>query len=257
MTVEDRDGAPVSPDEQGFRALSRRPLVCRERELNGHYGATALPGGGVHFRVWAPDAKSLALQLAGCAPLPMTRAGEDFELFAPEARPGDTYSFVFEDGRLRPDPVSRSQPNGVHGPSQIVDPAAFAWSDQDWKGLALSDYIFYELHIGTFTPEGTFASAIAKLPHLKDLGITAVELMPVGEFPGARNWGYDQVDLYAPHSAYGGPDGLKILRRRVPSSGPRGGAGCRLQSRRSRKATTWPSSALISPINTGRPGAAP
>jgi maltooligosyltrehalose trehalohydrolase len=174
-----------------------------------YYGATQLPDGGVQFRVWAPEASWLALQLAGQAPLPMTRTGEDFELFVAEARPGDTYSFVFGDGRTRPDPVSRSQPHGVHGPSQVIDPDAFVWSDQAWKGIALSDYIFYELHVGTFTPEGTFASAIGKLGHLKDLGITAIELMPVGEFPGARNWGYDQVDLYAPHSSYGGPDGLK------------------------------------------------
>jgi maltooligosyltrehalose trehalohydrolase len=125
--------------------------------------------------------------------------------------PGDTYSFLFEDGRARPDPVSRLQPEGVHGPSQVVDSDAFVWSDRDWQGIALSDFILYELHIGTFTPEGTFASAIPKLEHLKNLGVTAVELMPVGEFPGSRNWGYDQVDLYAPHSAYGGPDGLKTF----------------------------------------------
>ncbi len=129
----------------------------------------------------------------------------------PDAAPGDTYSLVFADGRTRPDPVSRSQPEGVHGPSRVVDPDAFFWSDRDWEGIALSDYIFYELHIGTFTPEGTFRSAVSKLEHLKNLGITAVELMPVGEFPGSRNWGYDQVDLYAPHSAYGGSDGLKAF----------------------------------------------
>ena len=174
-----------------------------------NYGATPLGDEGVRFRVWAPDVGSLSLQLSERPPLAMQRDGEDFELLVPDAQPGDTYSFLFEDGRLRPDPVSRSQPHGVHGPSQVVDPDAFVWSDQDWKGVALADYILYELHIGAFTPEGTFASAISKLDHLKELGITAVELMPVGEFPGARNWGYDQVDLYAPHSAYGGPDGLK------------------------------------------------
>jgi maltooligosyltrehalose trehalohydrolase len=173
------------------------------------YGASPLGGEGVRFRVWAPETGSLALQLSNRSPLAMHRDREDFELLVRDAQPGDTYSFLFEDGRLRPDPVSRSQPHGVHGPSQVVDPEAFVWSDHDWNGLALSDYILYELHIGAFTPEGTFASAIPKLGHLKQLGITAVELMPVGEFPGARNWGYDQVDLYAPHSAYGGPDGLK------------------------------------------------
>lgn len=178
------------------------------------HGATPLPGGGVQFRVWTPEAAHLWIQLAHGAPAAMTRAGEDFELFVPGARPGDTYSFVFGDGRVRPDPVSRSQPAGVHGPSQVIDPDRFSWNDlhwndSHWTGIPLSDAIFYELHVGTFTPEGTFDAAISRLSHLKALGITAVELMPVGEFPGARNWGYDQVHLYAPHSAYGGPEGLK------------------------------------------------
>jgi maltooligosyltrehalose trehalohydrolase len=173
------------------------------------YGATWLADAGVRFRVWAPELSSLSLQLSQGHAIAMHRDGEDFDLLVPEAQPGDDYSFLFEDGRLRPDPVSRFQPHGVHGPSQVIDPDAFVWTDRDWKGIALSDYIFYELHAGTFTPQGTFTSAISKLRHLKDLGVTAVELMPVGEFPGARNWGYDQVDLYAPHSAYGGPNGLK------------------------------------------------
>lgn len=173
------------------------------------YGAAPLPAGGVQFRVWAPEVANLAVELWQQAPAAMTRNREDFEVILPGARPGDLYSFVFGDGRVRPDPVSRSQPYGVHGPSEVVDPDRFHWSDQHWKGIPLSEYVLYELHIGTFTPQGTFAAAISKLGHLKDLGITAVELMPVGEFPGARNWGYDQVDLYAPHSAYGGPQGLK------------------------------------------------
>ncbi len=118
------------------------------------HGATPLKRGGVQFRVWAPDVSSLALQLLDQPPLPMTRDGEDFEIAIPGAAPGDTYSFLFEDGRLRPDPRSRSQPQGVHGPSEVVDPDAFVWSDQDWKGIPLPDYIFYELHVGTFTPLG-------------------------------------------------------------------------------------------------------
>ncbi len=175
------------------------------------YGANPMEGGGVHFRVWAPDVSVLSIQLSDRAVVPMTRSGEDFDAVIPDARPGDTYAYVFEDGRMRPDPVSRSQPRGVHGPSQVINPDGFAWSDHEWKGIPLSDYILYELHIGTFTEQGTFDGAIEKLGHLKDLGITAVELMPVGEFPGTRNWGYDQVDLYAPHSAYGGAIGLKEL----------------------------------------------
>ena len=174
------------------------------------YGATPLPGGGVQFRVWAPNVQTMAVKISQRR-FPMTRCGEDFEVVAPHAHSGDRYSLVFDDGRERPDPVSRSQPEGVHGPSEIIDPDSFAWTDTHWKGLPLIDYIIYELHVGTFTPEGTFESVISKLPHLKRLGITAIEVMPIAEFPGSRNWGYDGVDLYAPHSCYGGPAGLKKL----------------------------------------------
>jgi maltooligosyltrehalose trehalohydrolase len=176
------------------------------------HGATVLAGQGVQFRVWAPGVKALAVELnPERLRIEMQRDGEDFEVVIPDGAPGDTYCFVFDDGRMRPDPVSRSQPHGVHGPSEIVDPGAFNWSDQDWKGIALEDYIFYELHTGTFTPEGTFAGVVSKLDYLRELGITAIELMPVVEFPGNRNWGYDGVDLYAPHSSYGGPQELKTL----------------------------------------------
>jgi maltooligosyltrehalose trehalohydrolase len=175
------------------------------------YGATVLTGRGVQFRVWAPDVNTLGLEIGPGRYFPLRRDGEDFEAVIPDAAPGDTYCFVFEDGRTRPDPVSRSQPHGVHGPSQVVDPGAFTWSDQDWTGIPLEDYILYELHTGTFTPAGTFAGVISKLDYLRELGITAIELMPVAEFPGSRNWGYDGVDLYAPHSAYGGPEELKKL----------------------------------------------
>src|SRR5258706_174583 len=198
------------------------------------YGATPLREGGVQFRVWAPNVTTLAVKLSrDSAPfLPsrdrkgavvkgypgrnrkvtvMTRSGEDLEAYIPDARPGDLYTLVLDGERERPDPVSRFQPQGVHGPSQIVDPDSFAWTDSSWKGIPLASHIIYELHTGTFTPEGTFEAIISKLPHLKELGITAIELMPVAEFPGNRNWGYDGVDLYAPHSAYGGPTGLKKL----------------------------------------------
>jgi maltooligosyltrehalose trehalohydrolase len=183
------------------------------------HGATVLADGGVQFRVWAPGVNTLAVELNPGRSFPMRREGEDFEVAVPEAHPGDTYCFVFDDGKTRPDPVSRSQPQGVHGPSEIVDPAKFSWSDGDWTGIALEDYIFYELHTGTFTPEGTFDGIISKLDYLRELGVTAIELMPVAEFPGVRNWGYDGVDLYAPHSAYGGPDGLKRLVNACHSAG--------------------------------------
>jgi maltooligosyltrehalose trehalohydrolase len=176
------------------------------------YGATPLGQEGVQFRVWAPKLTALAVKLEDSPALfSMQRTGENFEVAIPQARAGDLYSLVLDTEKYRPDPVSRSQPRGVHGPSQIVDPEAFVWSDRDWKGIPLSEYIFYELHTGTFTPDGTFDGIISRIRSLKELGITAIELMPVAEFPGCRNWGYDGVNLYAPHSAYGGPCGLKKL----------------------------------------------
>jgi maltooligosyltrehalose trehalohydrolase len=176
------------------------------------YGATPLALEGVHFRVWAPNLTALAVKVERQPEVlcPMTRTGDDFELLVPEARPGDLYTLVVND-RNRPDPVSRSQPRGVHGPSQIVDPESFVWSDHDWKGIPLREYIFYELHTGTFTPEGTFEGIVSRIRTLKELGITAIELMPIAEFPGSRNWGYDGANLYAPHSAYGAAAGLKKL----------------------------------------------
>jgi maltooligosyltrehalose trehalohydrolase len=127
-------------------------------------------------------------------------------------KPGSRYHYVLDDTRARPDPVSRFQPEGVHGPSEIVDPRQFVWTDERWTGVPLRDLILYELHPGTFTPAGTFTAIAPYLDYLKhDLGVTALELMPVADFPGARNWGYDSTHLYAPHSAYGGPQGLKTL----------------------------------------------
>ncbi len=178
------------------------------------FGASPLPGGGVEFRVWAPRLRSLSVHVlpgnAHTVPLLLQAAGE-FAATVPDLGAGTDYLFLLDDGRRLPDPVSRWQPAGVHGPSRVVDPLSFAWSDQNWRGIPLRQLIIYELHTGTFTVEGTFEAAIPKLPYLLELGITAVELMPVAEFPGKRNWGYDGACLYAPHSAYGGPAGLKKL----------------------------------------------
>lgn len=177
------------------------------------FGARPQGDGSTLFRVWAPRAESLEVKMLGDEPrtfsLEASGAGV-FEVRVPGVSAGADYFYVVN-GNERPDPVSRFQPEGVHGPSRVVEPEAFEWTDKDWKGLALKEYVVYELHTGTFTPEGTFASVIPKLAHLKSLGITAVELMPVAEFPGARNWGYDGAHLYAPQSTYGGPDGLKRL----------------------------------------------
>ena len=174
------------------------------------YGA-APAGYTAEFRVWAPAPGSLKLRLlSGARDLPMQRDGEDFVATAPAVE-GDRYFYVLDDGLAVPDPVSRFLPDGVHGPTLIVDPNAFKWTDQDWRGLELRDYVIYELHIGTFTREGTFDAAIAKLDYLKQLGISVVEIMPIAAFPGARNWGYDGVSPYAVQASYGGPDGLKRL----------------------------------------------
>ena len=162
----------------------------------------------VEFRVWAPTPREITLRLtrAGEQPqdIPMRRDGEEFVATA-EARPGDRYAYILDGSQPIPDPVSRFLPEGVHGPTEIVDPSLYAWADLDWHGLPLDEAVIYELHTGTFTPQGTFDSAAEKLPYLKDLGITVVEVMPVAAAPGRRNWGYDGVSPYAVQANYGGP----------------------------------------------------
>jgi maltooligosyltrehalose trehalohydrolase len=134
-----------------------------------------------------------------------------WELHAPGVRAGDRYGYCLDGDRTLPDPASRFQPDGVHGPSQVIDPRGFAWTDAGWTGTSLQHLIVYELHIGTFSAAGTFAGATAKLDDVAQLGVTAVEIMPVAEFPGARNWGYDGVDLFAPSRAYGMPDDFRAF----------------------------------------------
>jgi maltooligosyltrehalose trehalohydrolase len=163
------------------------------------------------FAVWAPNAKTVSLILDGVhRPVVMQRDGDWWRADMP-SQAGTKYAFSIDQGAPIPDPRSCYQPDGVHGSSQVVDHDAFEWTDQGWQGFDLHRGVLYELHIGTFTAEGTFDSAIEKLDYLVDLGIDAIEIMPVAEFSGERGWGYDGVDLYAPHHAYGGPDGLKRL----------------------------------------------
>jgi maltooligosyltrehalose trehalohydrolase len=167
------------------------------------------------FRVWAPSAHTVDLHLDNASH--SLRRNRDGWWSIEHALPrGAAYRYAIEGGDPAPDPRSASQPHGVHGPSQPVDHSEFQWTAfggnaAGWQAPPLSSAVIYELHIGTFTPEGTFESAIAPLDHLVQLGITHVELMPVNQFPGRRGWGYDGVDLYAPHHAYGGPEGLKRL----------------------------------------------
>jgi maltooligosyltrehalose trehalohydrolase len=163
------------------------------------------------FAVWAPDRERVDVHV-GPERVEMSRAGDGWWRAAVEgAGPGTRYGFSLDRGPVRPDPRSASQPEGVEGLSEVVDHGRFTWRDRDWRGVTLRGAVLYELHIGTFSAGATFDSAIEHLPHLVDLGVDAVELMPVAEFPGARGWGYDGVDLFAPHHAYGGPDGLKRL----------------------------------------------
>jgi len=163
------------------------------------------------FRVWAPKAGGVGLDLAGRRVAMTPAAGGWHEADVDGAGPGTDYGFSLDGGPVLPDPRSPWQPAGVHGPSRTVDHAAFPWTDAGWRGVHLPSAVLYELHVGTFTPDGTFVAAIERLDHLVDLGVDAVELLPVAEFPGARGWGYDGVAPYAPQSAYGGPDGLKRL----------------------------------------------
>ncbi len=174
----------------------------------------ARSGTGVRFTVWAPHASTVCVRIVGNAsPVPMERGDAGyFETRVEGIKEGNRYFYLLNGESSRPDPVSRSQPEGVHGPSEVIDPEGFPWTDQDWPGIPLEEMILYEVHTGTFTPAGAFAAMIPYLPYLRnELGITAVELMPVAQFPGDRNWGYDGTFLYAPQNTYGGPRGLKEL----------------------------------------------
>ncbi len=166
-----------------------------------------------HFRVWAPNAKEIevVLEPPGNVSAFSLRESADgyFQGAIPEVTLGALYRYRIDGQDSYPDPASRYQPRGVHGPSQVIDPAAFAWTDQGWKGIGLEDLILYEMHVGTFTAAGTFAAAAERLPLLRQLGVTAVELMPVADFAGNRNWGYDGVALFAPARCYGTNDDLR------------------------------------------------
>ncbi len=178
-------------------------------------GAEVLADGGVHFRVWAPDAArvEVVLEAGPGAPAAVTLApdGDGYIAgVAPLAAAGARYRYRLDGGeRLLPDPASRFQPEGPHGPSEVVDPSAFEWTDGAWGGLILPGQVFYELHVGTFTREGTWEAAARELPALATLGVTAIEVMPIAEFTGRFGWGYDGVDLYAPTRLYGGPDDVR------------------------------------------------
>jgi len=177
-------------------------------------GAAYLGGDRCRFCVWAPAARTVDVHLFGpperLVPLERRERGY-FERVVEGVAPGARYLYRLDGEVERPDPASRLQPDGVHGPSQVLGRDGFPWTDDEWTGPPLDAYIIYELHVGTFSSDGTFDGVRARLDDLVDLGVTAIELMPVAQFPGNRNWGYDGVNLFAVHPAYGGPDGLKRL----------------------------------------------
>jgi maltooligosyltrehalose trehalohydrolase len=173
-------------------------------------------GGVVSFRVWAPLRRQVELVLDSDSPAPrrhhLTPGADGIWSGALDGvAAGALYAYRLDGEGPYPDPASRCQPQGVHGPSMVVDPSAFGWSDAAWRGVPLERAVVYELHVGTFTPEGTFAGATARLPYLADLGVTVIELMPVADVAGTRNWGYDGVSLFAPSRVYGTPDDLRRL----------------------------------------------
>jgi maltooligosyltrehalose trehalohydrolase len=198
---------PVAPEMAPFRRL---PV-----------GAEPQPDGGVHFRVWAPDCDEIAVEIEGLKPAALqSEADGYFSLWSATARAGTRYRFRLDRVETSlPDPASRFQPEGPHGPSQIVDPGTFVWTDGAWRGVAREHLVIYEMHVGTFTQEGSWKSASHELPALADLGVTCLEIMPVAEFPGRFGWGYDGVDLFAPSRLYGQPDDFRCFVDRAHSLG--------------------------------------
>ncbi|RYE51445.1 MAG: malto-oligosyltrehalose trehalohydrolase, partial [Hyphomicrobiales bacterium] len=195
----------ATPFSQGTRIIQRAEVT--------KFG-TQVTGNGVRFRFWAPQCEAVKLRLGRVAgnDQPMIKLPRGwFELEVPGAGPGTQYSFVLPDGTAVPDPASRYQPDDVHGPSEVVDPRAFAWTDEGWRGRPWEEAVFYQLHVGTFTREGTFKAAISKLDYLVSLGVTAIQFLPVADFAGRWNWGYDGVLHFAPAASYGRPEDLKAL----------------------------------------------
>ncbi|WP_119681141.1 malto-oligosyltrehalose trehalohydrolase [Indioceanicola profundi] len=204
-------GSVVALLEEGGQAAGASAGPVR-RAHQMPFGAEVQADGRVRFRLWAPKHPAIQVAIEGGETLPLVARDEGWhELVTDRAKAGGRYSFVLPDGMKVPDPASRFQPEDVHGPSEIIAPAAYEWRDADWQGRPWEEAVVYELHLGAFTPEGTFRAAIKKLDHLVDLGVTTLEIMPVADFPGRRNWGYDGVLPYAPDGAYGRPEDFKAL----------------------------------------------
>src|SRR5947208_7208237 len=207
-------------------ADGRKTCVADPRELRRYpIGAELIGANETHFRVWAPKATHVDVVLEESAAKnahrtfhPLQREDGGYFSGVAEARAGDCYRFRVNNAEhFHPDPASRFQPDGPHGSSRIVDPTTFRWSDAEWPGKQLKCQIIYEMHVGTFTEEGTWRAAAEQLPELARIGITVIEMMPVAEFPGRFGWGYDGVDLFALSHLYGTPDDLRAFVDRAHS----------------------------------------
>jgi len=211
-----RAGATSGTDPAPFSRMERRKFAVftpdRAHMYDARFGAVRR-GSAVTFRVWAPSAHAVELVVedgGGRGTYQMSQSGDHFfETSLANISAGSRYRYRLDGDRVLADPASRHQPDGPHGPSAVVDPAAFVWTDADWRGVPGRQLAIYELHVGTFTDEGTFAAAEARLGAIADLGVTAIELMPLAECAGRWNWGYDGVDLFAPSHNYGTPDDLR------------------------------------------------
>ena len=176
------------------------------------FGTEVCKDGAIRFRVWAPAHDSIHLVIDDAPAFPMERSdGGFYEVVTHAARVGTRYRYELPDGTRAPDPASRYQPEDIHGPSEVIDPHGYSWQTDNWHGRPWHEAVIYELHVGTFTKEGTFHAAMARLDYLQQLGVTAIKLMPIADFPGCRNWGYDGVFLYAPDASYGRPENLKAF----------------------------------------------
>ena len=202
----------TAPSRPPFSDRTAAPAATAREGRRYPIGAEVLPAGGVHFRVWSPGRRQVAVVFEeGGRSFPLrAEEGGYFAGAVAEADDGTRYRFrLDEDQQLYPDPASRYQPDGPHGPSQVIDPRRFGWTDRDWRGVGRDGQVIYEMHLGTFTPEGTWAAAARELPALARLGLTVLEVMPVADFPGRFGWGYDGVNLFAPTHLYGTPDDFR------------------------------------------------
>jgi maltooligosyltrehalose trehalohydrolase len=212
----------LAPEKTGKFSCENNPEVIRRLPV----GAEPQISGGVHFRVWAPRRKRVEVVLEGSADAVAAAAYElereadgYFSGIVLDTAPGILYRFRLHGKDAYPDPASRFQPGGPHGPLQVIDPTKFPWTDENWSGIQLSGQIIYEMHIGTFTREGTWAAAARELENLAKLGIAALEIMPVADFTGVVGWGYDGVDLYAPTWLYGTPDDFRHFVNHAHAAG--------------------------------------